>query len=115
MSAKRATAVYVTATVIMGAGLLRAEVHPHYDDSSIFELVCFLVASALLAFPLVWLWRSRKEHFRLLVLFMGSGGSGVGLRRSIRRSASASASDLKHLGCFTGNASARMCSRQPVE
>ena len=58
----------MTATVIMGAGLLRAEVHPYYDASSIFELLCFLAASALLAFPLVWLWRSRKEHFRLLVL-----------------------------------------------
>jgi hypothetical protein len=58
----------VTATVIMGLGILRLQVHPQYDPSSFFELCCFLVASTLLAIPLRWLWKSRRENPRLVAL-----------------------------------------------
>jgi len=62
------TAVYMTATAIMAAGILRLQVHPEYDASSFFDLSCFLVASALLVIPLRWLWKSSRENPRLLAL-----------------------------------------------
>jgi hypothetical protein len=41
MLAKRPGIAYVIATVMMCAGWLREQAHPHYDVSSIFKICCF--------------------------------------------------------------------------
>ena len=68
MPTAKQTTVYTIATVIMAVGLLRVQVHSRYDDSSPFEMCCFIIASTLLAFPLLWLWRARRDTLRLLPL-----------------------------------------------
>jgi len=52
----------------MAVGLLRAQVHPGYDASSVWEMCCFLVASVLLILPLSSLWKARRDNLRLLAL-----------------------------------------------
>ena len=61
--------VYVIATILMAAGLIRVWVRPLDHASSVFVVCCFMIASALLALFVLWMWRTRREGVRLYWIF----------------------------------------------
>lgn len=61
--------LYAIATLLMVVGLVRRPVHPGHDVSSAFEICCFVIASALLALFVLWLWRTRRDGVRLYWIF----------------------------------------------
>ena len=65
IATRRQVAVFIVATLLMAGGLISGWTHPRPDARPVVEMCCFGMASALLAFFVVWLWRARREGVRL--------------------------------------------------
>ena len=61
--------LYAIATLLMVVGLVLRQVHPGHNVFSEFEICCFVIASALLALLVLWLWRTRRDGVRLYWIF----------------------------------------------
>ncbi len=69
IATRKQMVVFAIATILMAAGLIRSWGRPLNDASSVFVMCCFGIASALLAFFVLWLWRTRREGVRLYWVF----------------------------------------------
>ena len=61
IATRQQVAVFIMATLLMAGGLIWGWTHPRFDERAVVQMCCFGIAAALLAFFVIWLWRTRRE------------------------------------------------------